>query len=468
MEELNESTFSTFDQNPLELIQATLNTDALSADICDGLCDIFDIQSYFPIVSNLNSDHTNININDISNQILAGCQQSLTVAPTCDISALYSIQTSNEQQANYQQNNQQSTTGRPLYSNSASYGIQTSNGQQVTYPQVNPSTTADPVCLNSASTGIKIRIKSHPRQELRARMEKESIKTLHYLLCEQNSADKHPTIYVSDTRRRQSFKNIIEVTLVGVDKQPHCYKIRNKKSVTDFSDENAVIFQNIDDPHSLYFCVTDEDANKGNKSFEIGFIKSKQDEIITKDLIKTRKLDQSILRFTHCYYQSETNILERDESSTEYSCIMKEACVDIAVESVDPGYGPMCGNETVHARTKGPITKKDITVVVSKDDIGWSEQVSFTKDGNFIYFSMPPYPFSQVARAQANVTINYKGDELYQSAYVYIRSLDQELALLNLNDSPAIVNEPSSSNRSSTSSSMEFNSGNQSRKRTRT
>ncbi|CAF1499399.1 unnamed protein product, partial [Adineta steineri] len=252
---------------------------------------------------------------------------------------------------------------------------------------------------------------------------------------------------ISDTWRRQSFKNIIEVTLVGVDKQPHCYIIRNKKSVPDFSDENAVVFQNIDDPHSLYFCVTDEDVNKGNKSFEIGFIKKKQDEIITKDLIDTRTLKHSMLRFTHCYYQSENNILERDKSSTEYSCIMEEAYVDIDVVHMDPRYGPICGNGRVHARTKGRITKNGITVVVSKDDIGWSKPVKFEKSGNFIYFSMPPYPFSfpPVHRAQANITISYREVELCQSAYVYIRSLDQELALLNLNDSPAIVNEPSSS-----------------------
>ncbi|CAF3957065.1 unnamed protein product, partial [Adineta steineri] len=118
MEELNESTFSTFDQNPLELIQATLNTDALSADICDGLCDIFDIQSYFPIVSNLNSDHTNININDIADRIIYDYQQSTTVDPIRSISAPYGMQTLNGQQMNYQQISQQPTTAGPLYSNS--------------------------------------------------------------------------------------------------------------------------------------------------------------------------------------------------------------------------------------------------------------------------------------------------------------------------------------------------------------
>ncbi|CAF1214112.1 unnamed protein product [Adineta steineri] len=437
-----------------EVSPVTLNADgSFTGMICDSVLDTSGVQLHSPLVLTLNSDRTNINIDAITDQIMSDCQHLLTVAPTYHISAPYGIQTSNEQQMNYQQNNQQSTTVRPFYPNSGPYGMQTFNGQQMNYQRISqPSTIADPVCSNSASTGTKIRIKSQPRKEFRARMLNESKYLLHYLRCEQNSEDEHPSIYVSDTWRRQSFRNIIEVTLVGLDGQPHCYKIRNKKSVTDFSDENAVIFQNIDDPHSLYFCVTDEDFNQGYKSFDIGFIKSKQDEIITKDLIKTRKLDESMLRFTHCYYQSKTNILERDESSTKYSRIMREARADIAVESVGPGYGPIRGNGQVHARTKGRITTKDITVVVSKDDIAWSEPVSFIKNGNFIYFSMPPYPYPQVDEAQANITICYEGEELCQSAYLYIGSLDRALARGNLNDSPTVFSGPSSSNAFNASS----------------
>jgi hypothetical protein len=61
----------------------------------------------------------------------------------------------------------------------------------------------------------------------------------------------------------QSAKNIIEVTLVGLDKQPHCYTLENKYSKTSF-DEDALIFRR-NDPHTLYFCVTDEDFKVGHK-----------------------------------------------------------------------------------------------------------------------------------------------------------------------------------------------------------
>ncbi len=57
-------------------------------------------------------------------------------------------------------------------------------------------------------------------------------------------------------------------------------------------------------------------------SFMIELIKSKQDDVITKKLIRLRQLDQSMLRFTR-FYQSE-NTFERDESSVEYSHVMSE------------------------------------------------------------------------------------------------------------------------------------------------
>lgn len=58
-------------------------------------------------------------------------------------------------------------------------------------------------------------------------------------------------------------------------------------------------------------------------SFNIEFIKSKQDEKITKDLIRKRQLDQSILRFTRFYQAGKSDFL-RDDLSAEYSSPMME------------------------------------------------------------------------------------------------------------------------------------------------
>jgi len=130
----------------------------------------------------------------------------------------------------------------------------------------------------------------------------------------------------------------------------------------------------------------------------------------------------------------------------EYSGVMSEAYGDVAVEHMGPPYGPMGGNERVYTLLKGRIVKDDITIFVAEDVSGWRQQLPFTKNGNLVYFSMPPFPYSQFDRAVTTITIYYKGEELYHSAYVYKGSLDQELAELNLNDSTVPTNNPSTSN----------------------
>jgi hypothetical protein len=52
-------------------------------------------------------------------------------------------------------------------------------------------------------------------------------------------------------------KNIIEVTLVAKDKQPHDYVIDNKTSKPTFEDDALIFRQNAD--HTLYFCLTNDD-----------------------------------------------------------------------------------------------------------------------------------------------------------------------------------------------------------------
>ncbi len=157
----------------------------------------------------------------------------------------------------------------------------------------------------------------------------------------------------------------------------------------------------------------------------IEFIKKKQEGHITKDLIKNRQLEQSMLRFTRIY-QTGKDTFQRDENSVEYSCIMTEAYGDVAVEHMGPAFGPISGNDRVYCLLKRRVAKDDATVIVTDSSIGWQQQIPITTNGNFIYFSMPPYPLSQRDRAVANITIYYKGEELYQSTYVYNASLDRK------------------------------------------
>lgn len=278
----------------------------------------------------------------------------------------------------------------------------------------------------------KIRILSNPRSEFRPRTQNESKYASHFIRCEPNSQYEYPTISIPQMWARQSTKNIIEVTLCAKDKQTHNYSIDNKQCHSVYDDEALIFRQN--ESHTLYFCLTKEDITNGYKSFMIEYIKSKQDGTITKELIKNRELEKSILRFTRIY-QSDKNTFLRDENSVEYSTIMTEAYGDVGVEHMGPKFGPMCGNERVYALVKGRIMKDDLAVFVKEEMTGWRQQISFTKNGNFIYFNMPQFPYSQFERALTTVTIYYKGDELFQSPFVYKGSLDQELASLNLSDS---------------------------------
>ena len=59
-------------------------------------------------------------------------------------------------------------------------------------------------------------------------------------------------------------------------------------------------------------------------SFMIELIKSKQDDVITKKVIRSRHLNQSMLRFTRIY-RDQYGTYHRDVNSQEYSCIMTES-----------------------------------------------------------------------------------------------------------------------------------------------
>jgi hypothetical protein len=98
----------------------------------------------------------------------------------------------------------------------------------------------------------------------------------------------------------------------------------------------------------------------------------------------------------------------------------------VSVEHLGPRYGPLGGNERVYALLKGRVSKDDLTVFVQEELTGWRQQISFTKNGNLVYFAMPAFPYSQFDRAVTSITIYYKGEELYQSRFLYKASLDRK------------------------------------------
>ncbi|CAF1096222.1 unnamed protein product [Adineta ricciae] len=294
----------------------------------------------------------------------------------------------------------------------------------------------------------KIRIMAQPRQKYRPRTQNESRNSSHYVRCEEGVTPEYPTIAIPSEWNFQADVNFIEIAWVGIDKEMHPYTLYNKNSLPTLEDHVMIFKQH--EPNILYFRLTNEDFRNGYKTFMLELIKSKQDEVITKELIKTRQLDQSMLRFTRVFQLGKGDY-QRDEGSVEYSSIMMEAYGDVDIEHMGPRCGPMKGQEMLYMVFKGRLSKADLKIEVNEPVTGWRYVVtSFTKNGNVVYFLMPAFPHPQFDTIRANIVVFCKDEELTQSIYLYKKSLDEEFAELRLNDlSPTTTDESSSSSLSS-------------------
>ena len=126
----------------------------------------------------------------------------------------------------------------------------------------------------------KIKIVAQPRGQFRPRTQTESQDASHYIRCALNSSYEYPAILVSRSARSSMMKtasllqipkrwaqwsneNIIEVTLVKTNHQPHRYAISNKTAKEVYQPDAMIFRQN--EPHTLYYRVTDNDFTQGYK-----------------------------------------------------------------------------------------------------------------------------------------------------------------------------------------------------------
>ncbi|UJR28739.1 hypothetical protein I4U23_009966 [Adineta vaga] len=280
----------------------------------------------------------------------------------------------------------------------------------------------------------KIRILAQPRSKFRPRTHNESKNSSHYVRCEDGVKPEHPTIAIPQEWNFHAEVNFIEVAWVGLDKASHPYTLHNKNSSETLEDHVMIFKQH--EPNIIYFRLTNEDFLNGYKTFMFELIKSKQDEFITKELIRTRQLEHSMLRFTRVFQLGKGDYL-RDEGSVEYSTVMSEGYGEVDVEHMGPRYGPMSGQEMIYMVLKGRILKNDLKIEITEPSFGWTYPVSnFTKNGNVVYFLMPAFPYQQYGETiKVNIIVYYKDEEIAQNIYLYKKSLDEELAALHLNDS---------------------------------
>ncbi|CAF2493655.1 unnamed protein product [Rotaria sp. Silwood2] len=330
---------------------------------------------------------------------------------------------------NIQVQPQQSTTVTPV-----NYTLAPKAFIQCNTPQIaNNLVYQKEAVQNNIIESKPIQIICQPRSKFRPRTQNESKTSSHYLRCEDSAELDYPAISVPQIWASQSKVNIIEVALVDIEKQLHPYTIDNKNSKKSFDDQ-VLIFKETQ-PNILYFRLTNEDFLIGYKTFMIELIKMKQDDFITKKLIRSRKLDQSMLRFTRIY-QDENGNYQRDNNSEEYSCIMTESYGDVAVERIEPRYGPMCRKSMIFIVLKGRFIKDDLSIIVFGQTIRWSQEIKdFILNGNVIYFTMPTFQYSSMNRMTASINIYYKQQKFHESTFLYTSSLDEQLVDIDLNDS---------------------------------
>ncbi|CAF1000046.1 unnamed protein product [Adineta steineri] len=417
MANLNGFTFSIPDNNPLP---GTSNIDHSLNKICDGLNDIFNTQSSLPIVSNFNSENASINYNALADQIRSDYQQSTTLGPIRSISDFN--------------------------------GIQVPNREQVTYQQINQVLNTKPDVFY---------IISQPRDSFRPRTEKERANSSHFIRCREGDKYEYLTTNIPQTWNGQN--SYIEVSLLDICNNPHPYAIENREP-----HESSVVFKP-KESNKLCFRVTNDDVAKGFKNYKIEFIKSKQDDQITKEVIKDRQLNKSKLRFTR-YYQTTDGSYERDESSVIDTIVMTEEYGKFRVEDVFPLHGPVHSHQKVCIETKGPVPndcKNNFHIYIIINDINGSCKIEeIKKNGNNFTFKMPVLPNVHMNRLEAKINIEYKQNLIYQANYLYISSLDRELSVkTSIESDDRIAVNFSSSDASTTASIMASNSENRSGKR---
>jgi hypothetical protein len=86
----------------------------------------------------------------------------------------------------------------------------------------------------------------------------------------------------------------------------------------------------------------------------------------------------------------------------------------------------MGGVELLFIAFKGRITKDDVSVIISEQTTSWCQKIEkFMINGNFIYFSMPAFPYSKMNRVNATVNIYFKNQKIHESTYLYTSLLDR-------------------------------------------
>ncbi|CAF1214056.1 unnamed protein product [Adineta steineri] len=320
---------------------------------------------------------------------------------------------------------EQSTTENQIYFLATVDAIELSKKEQVNYQQITQ---------HLSTIFEEFHIISQPRRYYHPRTFNERQRTSHYVRCQEGDDYEYLTTTIPQKWRGR--KNYIEVSLLDIDNKPHPYTLESKES-----NKSSLVFEP-KESNKLYYDVTDDDFANGYKSYKIGFIKNKQKEQITKEKSKNRQLNKLKLRFT-CFYENPNGSFEPDESSTIDTVVMTEDNGKFRVEDVFPLIEPMCGSQKVCTEPEDPdlndfTNNFHINIIIN--DINQSYEIEENNmNGNNITFDMPILLNNYMKHVEAKFNIQFKQSIIYQCNYLYIISLNNELAINTFNESNTYV-----------------------------
>lgn len=105
-----------------------------------------------------------------------------------------------------------------------------------------------------------------------------------------------------------------------------------------------------------------------------------------------------------------------------------------AVEDVFPLFGPMNTSQKLCIELKGVLPKTlttDLRISLMTDGNQCIHQINmFKRKGTSLTFLMPSYPYPHLNRAKITLRIENKENVIYETDYLYIRSIDGILSHL--------------------------------------
>ncbi|CAF1650186.1 unnamed protein product, partial [Didymodactylos carnosus] len=105
----------------------------------------------------------------------------------------------------------------------------------------------------------------------------------------------------------------------------------------------------------------------------------------------------------------------------------------VEVDTYGPKWGKCNGGETIFMLLKGRVLKPELSIKFMQENTGWTQSVTFTKNGNCVYFKAPAY-HQFCSNTKVDIVVTYQKEEIDRCSYTYDQTLDVLFAQMNLGE----------------------------------